>query len=45
MAMQQVLYIFRDLKSSQDENLFMTCVSELVRETKEVCVVGSPGSR
>lgn len=31
----QYFYFLRDLKSSQNENLFMTCVSELVRETKE----------
>ncbi|KAK3579843.1 hypothetical protein CHS0354_015256 [Potamilus streckersoni] len=31
----QYFYFLRELKTNQNENLFMTCVSELVRETKE----------
>ncbi|KAL4234656.1 Nucleoporin nup93 [Mactra antiquata] len=31
----QYFYFLRELKTNQNEDLFMTCVSELVRETKE----------
>ncbi|XP_060553313.1 nuclear pore complex protein Nup93-like [Ruditapes philippinarum] len=31
----QYFYFLRELRTSQNENLFMTCVSELVQETKE----------
>lgn len=31
----QYFYFLRHLKTNQNENLFMTCVSELVQETKE----------
>lgn len=31
----QYFYFLRNLKTSQNDNLFMVCVSELVRETKE----------
>ena len=32
----QYFYFLRQLKTSQGDNLFMSCVSELVLETREV---------
>ena len=32
----QYFYFLRDLKTAQGDNLFMSCVSELVLETREV---------